>query len=111
MPFPPFNDGNSMKTFKFPKFLDEYLPAKRYGDWRRMLMKDTLLLMIVDARRDTFEADRSIPNGLRLSLATYRLGFSIGVHAIQFDKWVDGTVFKKDRRYWDSLVTEAYRLN
>ena len=32
-----------MKTFKFPEFFDQHLPAKRYGDWRRMLMADTLV--------------------------------------------------------------------
>ena len=100
-----------MKTFKFPEFFDQHLPAKRYGDWRRMLMADTLRLMIYDDRRITFESEQSIPNGLRVSMASYRLGLFIGSHSTQFDKWVNGTFYKKNRRYWDSLVTEAYRLN
>lgn len=100
-----------MKTFKFPEFFDQHLPAKRYGDWRRALMADVLLMMIVDSRRETFESDNSFSNGLRLSLATYKLGFNVAIHALQFDKWVEGIFFKKDRRGWDSLIVEAKTLN
>ena len=104
--------GNSMKTFKFPEFFDQHLPAKRYGDWRRALMVNTAYVLIYSDRKDAFEENPS--NEFlqkRYSDAIYSMAWNDGWFGAKFNVWVKCSMRKSMQKFWYDMLLESIDLN